>query len=54
MSWRQGKKGHAKRRFHGKVVLRRVSANRVHYRLRVHRWSRSCDCGRVIKRSGTV
>jgi len=26
----------------------------VHYRLRVHRWSRKCDCGRVIKRSGTV
>ena len=54
VSWRQGRKGHAKRRFKGKVVMHRVSAHRVHYRLRVHRWSRKCDCGRVIKRSGTV
>ena len=54
VSWRQGKKGHAKRRFQGKVVMHRVSADRVHYRLRVHRWSRKCDCGRVIKRKGTV
>ena len=55
VSWRQGKKGHAKRRFHGKVVLRPRHAPIASLRgCVVHRWSRSCDCGRVIKRSGTV
>ena len=39
------------RRYTGKVVVKRVSAGRWRYSLRIRVWSSSCGCSRLIKRA---
>ena len=54
VQWRQARDGQTVRRFSGKLVVKRVSAQQRRYRLRIRAWERGCGCSHTIRRSGTL
>jgi hypothetical protein len=52
--WRVKKASGGFRHYRGKVVVRRVSATKRRYALRIRGWMPGCKCTRVIKRTGRL
>jgi hypothetical protein len=52
--WRVKKASGGFHRYRGKVVVRRVTATKRRYALRVRGWMPGCTCTRVVKRTGRL